>query len=142
MPASAGDRALAAIYRNGASAPAFVPAFRAWLAQRPFTNRRAVPGRCTCRSTGPPSCAAPPRSTQRADAALPEGTQAKTNDDRYILSTVFFAAVLFFAGISLRLRLAAAADHGARPGRRDAARRRGVRALAARRLTSRPRRAT
>ena len=31
------------------------------------------------------------------------GTEAKTNDDHYILSTVFFAAVLFFAGISLRL---------------------------------------
>ena len=45
--------------------------------------------------------------SQRFDAAADElykeGTQAKTNDDRYILSTVFFAAVLFFAGISLRL---------------------------------------
>jgi hypothetical protein len=38
-----------------------------------------------------------------ADDQYEEGTQAKTNDDRYILSTVFFAAVLFFAGISLRL---------------------------------------
>ena len=39
----------------------------------------------------------------QADALYREGTQAKTNDDRYILSTLFFAAVLFFAGISLRL---------------------------------------
>jgi hypothetical protein len=30
-------------------------------------------------------------------------TEAKTNDDKYLLSTVFFAAVLFSAGISLRL---------------------------------------
>ena len=38
-----------------------------------------------------------------ADGLYREGTTAKTNDDRYILSTLFFAAVLFFAGISLRL---------------------------------------
>ena len=38
-----------------------------------------------------------------ADKLYEQGTEAKTNDDRYILSTVFFAAVLFFAGISLRL---------------------------------------
>jgi hypothetical protein len=39
----------------------------------------------------------------QADKLYLEGTQAKSNDDKYILSTVFFAAVLFFAGISLRL---------------------------------------
>ena len=39
----------------------------------------------------------------RADELYREGTEAKTNDDHYILSTLFFAAVLFFAGISLRL---------------------------------------
>ena len=38
-----------------------------------------------------------------ADELYREGTEAKTNDDHYILSTLFFAAVLFFAGISLRL---------------------------------------
>jgi len=39
----------------------------------------------------------------QADTAYREGTSAKSSDDKYILSTVFFAAVLFFAGISLRL---------------------------------------
>ena len=43
------------------------------------------------------------RLTPQADDLYQEGTEAKTNDDKYILSTVFFAAVLFFAGISLRL---------------------------------------
>src|SRR3954452_13122587 len=38
-----------------------------------------------------------------ATATFRAGTDAKANDDQYILSTVFFAAVLFFAGISLRL---------------------------------------
>jgi hypothetical protein len=39
----------------------------------------------------------------QANAHHTDGTNAKSNDDHYILSTVFFAAVLFFAGISLRL---------------------------------------
>lgn len=39
----------------------------------------------------------------RASELFTEGTQAKTNDDRHILSTVFFAAVLFLAAVSLRL---------------------------------------
>ena len=38
-----------------------------------------------------------------ADKRYAEGTKAKDNDDKYILSTVFFAAVLFFSAISLRL---------------------------------------
>ena len=42
----------------------------------------------------------------RADDLYAEGTDAKENDDHDILSTVFFAAVPFFPGISLRLRWA------------------------------------
>jgi hypothetical protein len=38
-----------------------------------------------------------------ADDLYQEGTDSKDHDDDYILSTVFFAAVLFFAGISLRV---------------------------------------
>src|SRR5215212_7632893 len=37
------DARLAAIYR-ARFRPEFVPAFRAWLAQRPFTHPRTVPG--------------------------------------------------------------------------------------------------
>jgi hypothetical protein len=39
----------------------------------------------------------------RASRLFTEGTQGKTNDDRHILSTVFFAAVLFIAAVSLRV---------------------------------------
>jgi hypothetical protein len=38
-----------------------------------------------------------------ADGLYEDGSGAKRNGDRYVLATVFFAAVLFFAGISLRL---------------------------------------
>jgi hypothetical protein len=81
----------------------FLPAFRAWLAQKPFEN--------PARALGPlylPEyrLAAAQRAVQfdrGAKDANAEALAAKDHDDGYILTTVFFAAVLFFAGISLRL---------------------------------------
>jgi len=98
----AGDRKLAAIYRRRFR-PDFVPAFDAWIAQRPFTSRAAIPGPLYTPAYRLPETARAAALDARADALHLAGTTAKTNDDRYILSTLFFAAVLFFAGISLRL---------------------------------------
>jgi hypothetical protein len=98
----AGDAKLAAIYERRFR-PEFLPAFRAWIAQKPFTNPGAIPGPLYMPQYRPAGLAAAKRLDAQADDLYQEGTQAKTNDDKYILSTVFFAAVLFFAGISLRL---------------------------------------
>jgi hypothetical protein len=98
----AGDRELAAIYRRRFR-PAFVPAFEAWTAQRPFTSRSAVPGPLYMPEYRLAETARAAELDAQADELYREGTAAKTNDDHYILSTLFFAAVLFFAGISLRL---------------------------------------
>jgi hypothetical protein len=98
----AGDRKLAASYRRRFR-PEFVPAYRAWLAQRPFTNPRAIAGPLYMPQYRPASLARAKAFDAKADGLYREGTEAKTNDDKYILSTVFFAAVLFSAGISLRL---------------------------------------
>jgi hypothetical protein len=99
----AGDRALAATYerrfRSG-----FVPAFRAWLAQRPFTNPRAIPGPLYMPQYRLAQSARAAQLDAQAGALYLAGTKAKSTGDRYVLSTVFFAAVLFFAGISLRLQ--------------------------------------
>ena len=38
-----------------------------------------------------------------AEKLYSEGIDAKQHDDAFILSTVFFAAVLFFGSVSLRL---------------------------------------
>jgi hypothetical protein len=97
-----GNAGLAAIYRRRFR-PEFVPAFDAWLAQKPFTNPDAVPGPLYMPQYRLAGIARADELDAQADQLYLEGTQAKTNDDRYILSTVFFAAVLFFAGISLRL---------------------------------------
>ena len=100
----AGDRELAAIYRRRFR-PEFVPAFDAWMAQRPFRSRSSVPipGPLYMPEYRLSETARSAELDARADELYREGTTAKTNDDHYILSTLFFAAVLFFAGISLRL---------------------------------------
>jgi hypothetical protein len=82
--------------------PEFLPAFEAWLASDPFNN--------------PAAEASPLREPEYKVADLEEsdrleregtkhfelGKEATENTDSYVLTTVFFAAVLFFAGISMR----------------------------------------
>jgi hypothetical protein len=97
-----GHRALATLYERRFR-PEFVPAFRAWIAQKPFTNPDAIAGPLYMPQYKLAATTTAQRLDREADALYTEGTDAKTNDDKYILSTVFFAAVLFFAGISLRL---------------------------------------
>jgi hypothetical protein len=97
-----GDRALAALYRKRFR-PEFVVAFDAWLAQKPFTNADAVPAPQLMPQYHLATAQRAAALDHEADTLYTEGTDAKSNDDKYVLSTVFFAAVLFFAGISLRL---------------------------------------
>jgi hypothetical protein len=98
----AGDTRLAAIYRRRFR-PEFVPAFDAWMAQRPFTKPQAIPGPLYMPQYRSADLARSASLDHSADELYTDATAAKGYDDRYILSTVFFAAVLFFAGISLRL---------------------------------------
>jgi hypothetical protein len=98
----AGDGELAAIYRRRFR-PEFLPAFEAWTAQRPFTSRSAVPGPLYMPEYRLAETSRAAELDAQADKLYRAGTAAKANDDHYILSTLFFAAVLFFAGISLRL---------------------------------------
>ncbi|HEY5054450.1 MAG TPA: hypothetical protein VII45_13695 [Solirubrobacterales bacterium] len=98
----AGNQGLATVYRRRFR-PAFVPAFEAWVAQRPFTNPAAIPGPLYMPQYHLPALARSAALSSEADDLYQEGTDAKSHDDDYILSTVFFAAVLFFAGISLRV---------------------------------------
>ncbi len=98
----AGNEGLAKIYERRFR-PAFVPAFNAWIAQHPFTNPEAIPGPLYMPQYRLADTARSATLSSEADDLYQEGTDAKDNDDDYILSTVFFAAVLFFAGISLRV---------------------------------------
>ena len=97
-----GDAALEALYRRRFR-PEFVPAFDAWIAQQPFTNPDAIAGPLYMPQYKPPELVRSAQLDATADQRFTAATEAKTTDDRYILTTVFLAAVLFFAGISLRL---------------------------------------
>jgi hypothetical protein len=97
-----GNPRLAAIYKRRFR-PGFLPAFHAWLKQHPFTNTKAIPGPLYVPQYKLQSLDRSHALDHEADGLYQEATDAKSNDDHYILSTVFFAAVLFFAGISLRL---------------------------------------
>jgi hypothetical protein len=98
----AGDQELAAIYRRRFRPP-FVPAFKAWTAERPFTSPAPAPSPLYMPQYQLAETTRASSLDARADELYREGTAAKSNGDHYILSTLFFAAVLFFAGISLRL---------------------------------------
>ena len=96
-----GNQELASLYERRFRAE-FRPAFEAWLADDPLNN--------------PAAEASPLREAEykladleRADELEAQGTEhfesgkdATENTDSYVLTTVFFAAVLFFAGISMR----------------------------------------
>lgn len=81
----------------------FLPAFRAWLAQKPFENPAQALGPLYLPEYRLAATQRAAELDRRADAANERALAAKDHDDDYILTTVFFAAVLFFAGISLRL---------------------------------------
>ena len=91
-----GNRRLAAVYEHRFR-PEFVPVFHAWQAQT------KIPGPTFMPQYRPAALVRAGVYDARADRLFAEGGDAKNSDDRYILSTVFFAAVLFFSGISLRL---------------------------------------
>ncbi len=83
--------------------PGFQPIFSAWLALHPFTNPNAPPGPTYMPQYYPAPLALSNALSAQANQRYLQGTQDKTDDDRHILSTVFFAAVLFLAAVSLRL---------------------------------------
>lgn len=82
--------------------PQFRPAFQAWVAQDPLNNPKAIPSPLSMPQYHPPEVAVADRLEQKADQAFTNGHEATDHTDAYVFNTVFFAAVLFFAGISMR----------------------------------------
>ena len=82
--------------------PQFRPAFQAWLLQDPLNNPAATPSPLLMPQYHPPEVAAVNQLERKADQAFNGGRDATDHTDNYVFTTVFFAAVLFFAGISMR----------------------------------------
>jgi hypothetical protein len=94
---------LADLYRARFRAE-FEPAFAAWLATRPFTDKSAPPT---------PFAMTQYRLKAEADAQRLEASAAATSEraktanehaDNYMLAVVLFATALFFAGLSTKLQ--------------------------------------
>jgi hypothetical protein len=82
--------------------PEFRPAFEAWLAQDPLNNPAAEPSPLRMPQYHVADLEKSDRLEREGSEHFVLGKDATENTDSYVLSTVFFAAVLFFAGISLR----------------------------------------
>jgi hypothetical protein len=80
----------------------FRPAFDAWIAQDPLHNDNAIPSPLRMPQYVLASEQHAEKLEALGDVRFEQGKIATENADKYVFTTVFFAAVLFFAGISLR----------------------------------------
>jgi len=79
------------------------PAFDAWLAQDPLNNPNAIPTPLKMPQYHQAEAERAAQLERNADHLVEDGSTARDRADEYVLNTVFFASVLFFAGISLRI---------------------------------------
>jgi hypothetical protein len=96
-----GNQTLATLYENRFR-PEFRPAFEAWKAQDPLHNPHAIASPLAMPEYRSADAAKSDQLERLGDRRFGEGKTATEHTDDYVLTTVFFAAVLFFAGISTR----------------------------------------
>lgn len=96
-----GNTKLAQLYERRFR-PEFVPAFRAWVAQDPINNTKAIATPLLMPQYKLANFRKADTLERLGDQRFEEAKRATENADSYIFATVFFAAVLFFAGISMR----------------------------------------
>jgi len=96
-----GDQQLADLYQRRFR-PEFLPAFDAWLAQDPLKNPAAEASPLRVSQYHVADLEKSNRLETDGTEHFEQGKEATENTDSYVLTTVFFATVLFFAGISMR----------------------------------------
>jgi hypothetical protein len=84
--------------------PEFQPAFAAWLAQDPLHNPAAVASPLLMPQYRPAKVKQVNQLESEGNLRFDQGKASTESTDNYVLTTVFFAAVLFFSGISLRFK--------------------------------------
>ena len=103
VDAHAQDRAPLAAFYAARFRNEFKPAFRAWLATKPFTNRTAPRTPFAMPQYRLRAAARADRLESVADAASQGAKDANQHADNYMLAVVLFASSLFFAGLSTKL---------------------------------------
>jgi ferric-dicitrate binding protein FerR (iron transport regulator) len=98
-----GDTDLANLYERRFR-DEFRPAFDRWLAADPLHNQDAIPSPLLEKNYVLANMVKADKLERLGDLRFEEGKEATEHADDYVFVTVFFAVVLFFAGISLRFR--------------------------------------
>jgi hypothetical protein len=96
-----GNQELADLYQRRFR-PEFLPAFEAWLAGDPLNNPNAESSPLREPQYRVANLERSERLDDQGDRHFDEARKATEHTDNYVLTTVFFATVLFFAGISMR----------------------------------------
>jgi hypothetical protein len=78
----------------------FLPAFNAWVKEKPLTNPKADKNPFETDRYRVGALEEADTLDAEANGKFKQGTDANQNSDDYVLATIFFAAVLFFAGIA------------------------------------------
>jgi len=84
--------------------PEFVPAFNAWVAEDPIHNTAAIASPLIMPQYKVANFELADRLDHIGEVRFEQAKEATEHADDYIFATVFFAAVLFFAGISMRFQ--------------------------------------
>jgi hypothetical protein len=98
----AGNAALARFYRLRFR-PEFQPAFAAWIATTPFTNRDAPLSPFAMPEYSVAEAVRSSQLNKEAGGHSDDAEQANERADNYVLAVVLLASALFFAGISTKL---------------------------------------
>jgi len=98
-----GDTDLANLYERRFR-DEFRPAFDRWLAADPLQNQDAIPSPLLEKNYVLANMVKADKLERLGDLRFEQGKEATEHADDYVFVTVFFAVVLFFAGISLRFR--------------------------------------
>ena len=96
-----GNTELAALYERRFR-DEFRPAFKSWLADDPLHSTNAVPTPLREKNYVLANAVKADQLETLGDLRFEQGKSATENADDFVFVTVFFAVVLFFAGISLR----------------------------------------
>jgi hypothetical protein len=100
---SAGNTKLADFYMQRFR-PDFKPAFDAWIATKPLTNKDAPSSPFVMPEYVLPQLQEADKLEAEATDLFKDGQDDNAISDRYVLNTVFLATVLFFCGIAPRIR--------------------------------------
>ncbi|HEX5165843.1 MAG TPA: hypothetical protein VFV93_10650 [Thermomicrobiales bacterium] len=95
-----GDQQLLTFYESNLMRDEFLPFLNDWKASRPLTNPDAHPNPLVSEEYQRQLFADSIQLRGEAEAQFEEATEANRTADEYVLSTVIFASVLFFAGIA------------------------------------------